>query len=72
MFNKFKTGDRVNIIIHNVGMIEGNIMIISDNKKAIILENIEYSSNCYSCESWIKEPVIHIAEEEVYEINLIA
>lgn len=72
MFSKFKLGNRVSIVIYDAGEIEGNILMISEDKKDIILDNIKYISSCYSKQEWREEPVIHITEQEVHEIQLIA
>lgn len=72
MFNDYEIGNKVEITIYDSGIVQGNILLITKNKKEIILENVEYMSTCYLQQSIEEEPVIHIIEEEVCEIKLIA
>lgn len=72
LFKQFKTGDRISVTIYDSGEIHGNITMISANKEDIIIDNIEYISNCYPGQQWVREPVMHINAEEVCQVKLIA
>ena len=72
LFKHLKIGDRINVTIYDSGQVQGNVVIISANKEDIVIDNIEYISNCYPGQQWVKEPVMHINAEEVYDFELIA
>lgn len=72
VFQEFNLGDRISVTIYDSGEVHGTIIMISANKEDVIIDNIDYISNCYPGQQWIKEPVMHINAEEVCQVELIA